>query len=47
MGLEAEHRDGRLYGVEIFLFTDNMVAEGAYYKGSAKTKHLNELVLCL
>ena len=34
-------------GVEIFLFTDNMVAEGAYYKGSAKTKHLHRLVLRL
>ena len=47
MGLEAEHREGRLDGVEIFLFTDNMVAEGAYYKGSAKTKHLHGLVLRL
>ena len=47
MGLEVEHREGRLDGVEIFLFTDNMVAEGAYSKGSAKTKHLHRLVLRL
>ena len=47
MGLEAEHREGRLDGVEIFLFIDNMVAERAYYKGSAKTKHLHGLILCL
>ncbi len=38
---------GGLYDLEIFIFTDNVVAEGAYYKGNADNCFLFELVLQL
>jgi len=38
---------GELCHTEIFLFTDNAVAEGAFYKGSSPNRPLFELVLCL
>lgn len=47
LGMEAEFNAGRLRGVEVFLFTDNAVAEGAFYKGTAASKHLHELILRL
>ena len=47
LGMEAEYHGGRLRGVEVFLFTDNAVAEGAFYKGSAVSNHLHELILHL
>ena len=37
--------EGRLEGKEVFLFTDNMVSERAYFKGTSKSKTLFELVL--
>jgi len=34
-------------GLEVFLFTDNLVAEGAFYKGTSTSRKLFELVLRL
>jgi hypothetical protein len=38
---------GGLQGTEVFLFTDNGVAEAAFYKGNADNRHLFDLVLRL
>jgi hypothetical protein len=43
-GLVCEHD---LRGCELFIFTDNSVAESAYWKGTSKSKALFELVLRL
>ncbi len=43
---DAVHR-GELVHTEILLFTDNAVAEGAFYKGSSPSRQLFELVLKL
>lgn len=46
--LERAIRNGRIpRGTEIFLFTDNFVAERAYFRGTASTELLFELVLRL
>ena len=45
--LEDLWEKGELLGVEIFIFTDNSVAELAYYKGTSSSKLLFELVLRL
>jgi len=37
----------RTRGLEVFLFTDNLVAEGAFYKGTSSSRKLFELVLRL
>jgi hypothetical protein len=37
--------DGTLKECEVFLFTDNSTAEGAYYKGNSPSRKLFELVL--
>jgi hypothetical protein len=37
--------EGRLTGREIFLYTDNQVAEGSYYRGTASSQSLFELVV--
>ena len=37
----------KLKGLEVFLFTDNAVAEGAFYKGTSSSKKLFELILKL
>jgi hypothetical protein len=37
--------DGTLEDCEVFLFTDNSTAEGAYYKGNSPSRKLFELVL--
>ena len=37
----------RVRGLEVFLFTDNSVAEGAFYKGTSSSRKLFELVLRL
>jgi len=37
--------EGRLEGKELFMFTDNSVAERAYFKGTSKSRRLFELVL--
>jgi len=46
-GLEKAAEDGGLKEVELFLGTDNQVAENAYYKGSSGNKELDEQVLRL
>jgi hypothetical protein len=38
-------KDRDLRGVEIFLFTDNSVAEAAFWKGNSSSRRLFELVL--
>jgi hypothetical protein len=35
----------RLTGREIFLYTDNQVAEGSYYRGTAASQSLFELLV--
>ena len=42
-----EQSTGTLVGREIFLFTDNQVAEGAFYKGTSGSRKLFELVVRL
>lgn len=37
-------KDGRLSGVEVFLFTDNSTAEAAFARGSSTTESLFDLV---
>jgi hypothetical protein len=37
----------RIPGVELFLFTDNLVAEGAFYRGTSSNPRLFELILRL
>ena len=44
---EHETKEGRLRNCEYFLFADNSVAEGFYYRGSSKSKLLHGLVLRL
>jgi len=39
--------NSRIRGLEVFLFTDNSVAEGAFYKGTSSSRKLFELVLRL
>jgi hypothetical protein len=39
--------EGPLKGADIFLFTDNQVAEGAYYRGFPPRRALFELVVTL
>lgn len=38
---------GELLNAELFIFTDNSTAEGAYYKGNGNSRLLFALVLCL
>jgi hypothetical protein len=45
--VEEHLRDGRLENHELFLFTDNMTAESAFYRGSSKSRKLFDLVLRL
>jgi hypothetical protein len=40
-------QEGRLEGCEVFLYTDNQTAEGAYCKGTAKSRPLFELIVVL
>jgi hypothetical protein len=41
--IEAMFRDGRLHeGIELFVFTDNVVTERAFYRGSSKSRRLFE-----
>jgi hypothetical protein len=39
--------EGRLKGADIFLFTDNQAAEGAYYRGTSPSRALFDLVVTL
>jgi hypothetical protein len=45
--LEEAYRDAYLHNCEVFLFTDNSTAEGAYYRGNSPSRWLFELVLRL
>jgi hypothetical protein len=45
--LERIVKKHKLRGVEIFLFTDNMTAEAAFWKGHSKLRKLFEIVLRL
>jgi hypothetical protein len=40
-------QEGRLDGCEVFLYTDNQTAEGAYSKGKAGSRSLFELIVML
>ena len=43
--LEDMERESKLDNAEIFVFTDNVVFEGTFYKGHSNSKRLNGLVL--
>lgn len=43
--LKEEAKLGNLKGVEVFLFTDNSTAEGAFFNGSSASRKLFELIL--
>ena len=45
--LEALYLEGKVTNCELFLLTDNIVVEYAFYKGSSSAKHLVELILRL
>ncbi len=45
--IEVDHKKGLLDGFELFFFTDNEVAERAYYKGTSSSQKLFDLVLRL
>ena len=40
-----EARAGRLRDCELFVFTDNLTAEGCFHRGTSKSVHLHLLVL--
>jgi hypothetical protein len=40
-------QEGRLDGCEVFLYTDNQTAEGAYFRGTTKSRALFELIVTL
>jgi len=43
----SQDKNMSVRGLEVFLFTDNAVAEGAFYKGSSSSKKLFNLILQL
>ena len=45
--MERAVDEGKLKDVELFLFTDNIVFEGTYYKGTSSSKKLFDLTLRL
>ena len=45
--LEHMSSTGELFGSELFIFTDNVVAESAFYKGNSSSKMLFDLILRL
>lgn len=45
--LEKEYESGNFHNQEVFLCTDNAVAERAFYKGNSKGPLLFELILRL
>ena len=45
--IESLYSEGKLRYCKIFFFTDNIVADYAYYKGSSSCKALFDLVLRL
>ena len=44
-GLERAAKDYSLSGLELFIFTDNSTAEGAFWKGTSKSKLLSRIAL--
>jgi hypothetical protein len=47
LAVEKSWREGKLKEVELFIFTDNEVAERCYYKGTSSNRILFELILRL
>ena len=47
VAVEKLYEEGRLHDCELFLFTDNFVADCAYYKDSSSSRALSLLVLRL
>jgi hypothetical protein len=45
--LEAQVEDGRIRGAEVFLFTDNLMAEAVFFKGNSTSERLFKLMLRL
>jgi hypothetical protein len=45
--LEELVEDGTLEGCEVFIFTENLTAESAFFKGNSSSEHLYDLVLRL
>ncbi len=45
--VEAEARAGWLRDCELFIFTDNSMAEGCFHRGTSKSPHLHALVVDL
>lgn len=45
--IEEATFSGLLHNCELFLFTDNSTAEGAFHKGTSSSKHLFSLILRL
>ena len=45
--VEEEVFEGKINGSELFIFTDNAIAEGCYYKGTSQSRLLFNLVLGL
>jgi hypothetical protein len=46
-GLEQQVKAGKIFGAEVFIFTDNSTAEAVYYKGNSSLRKLFELMLRL
>jgi hypothetical protein len=47
MKIEAMAKEGRLGDREVFIFTDNIVFEGTFYKGHSHSPKLNQIILQL
>jgi len=47
LGIQELAHQGKLAGTEIFLFTDNSTAEGAFFRGTSSNRRLFELILTL
>jgi hypothetical protein len=45
--IEEAHQSGLLHNTELFVFTDNSMAEAAFFKGTSSSKKLFQLVLRL
>ena len=45
--VEEEAKEGYLNGSELWLFTDDVTAEGCFFRGGSSSKLLHELVLRL
>ena len=44
---QGENHQGIINGFELFIFTENLVAENVYYKGNSTSPLLFELILRL